>query len=345
MIKPKKLNKGDTVAIVSLSSGMGGEELFQHRVQLGIRRLESDFGLKVIIMPNALKGITYVDQNPKARAMDLMEAFKNPEVKMVIAIIGGDDAIRLLPYIDFDVLRDNPKIFMGYSDTTVNHFMMYRAGLTSFYGPCVMCEFAENVAMHEYTKSYVQKVLFEINACLEIKPSPNWTSEMLDWTEPENNNIVRKMATDQNGYLLLQGKGKVSGRLLGGCVDVLPMLIGTTLWPGIDEWKNAILFLETSEEHPAPEQVKYLLRNLVAQGIVEHLSGIIVGKPKDEQYFGEYQDVLLKVIGQEADRPDLPILYNMNFGHNAPMCILPYGVMAEIDCDQKKFWLQESGVV
>jgi len=344
MIKPQKLNKGDTVALVSLSSGLAGESLFRHRVELGIKRLKEDFGLKVITMPNALKGIEYLDSYPEARAMDLMEAFKNPEIKAVITMIGGDDTIRLLPHIDFEVFRNNPKIFMGYSDTTVNHFMMYKAGLTSFYGPCIMAEFAENAAMHEYTKTYIKKVLFETNSSLEIAQSPEWTSEMLNWIDCTNNEISRKMISDKNGYILLQGKGKVEGRLLGGCLDVLPMLIGTELWPKADEWKECILFLETSEEYPSPQEVKYLLRGLVAQGVIDNISGIIVGKPKDEKYFEEYKEVLIKVISQEAERKDMPILYNMNFGHNAPMCILPYGALVEIDCNKKSFWLKEAVV-
>lgn len=344
MIKPQKLNKGDTVALVSLSSGLAGESLFRHRVELGIKRLKEDFGLKVITMPNALKGIEYLDKYPEARAMDLMEAFKNPEIKAVITMIGGNDTIRLLPYIDFDVLKNNPKIFMGYSDTTVNHFMMYKAGLVSFYGACIMAEFAENAAMHEYTKTYIKKVLFEINNSLEIPQSPVWTSEMLDWTDCTNNEIARKMIPDKTGYMLLQGKGKVEGRLLGGCLDVFPMLIGTELWPKADKWKGCILFLETSEEYPSPQEFKYFLRGLVAQGIIDNINSIIVGKPKDEKYFAEYKEVLIKVISLEAGRKEMPILYNMNFGHNAPMCILPYGAMAEINCDEKSFWLKESVV-
>lgn len=91
-------------------------------------RLERDYGLTVIAMPNALKGIDYLYQHPEARAQDLMDAFRDPEIKVVFNAIGGDDTIRLLPYIDFDVLRNNPKIFTGFSDSTSNHFMLYKAG-------------------------------------------------------------------------------------------------------------------------------------------------------------------------------------------------------------------------
>jgi muramoyltetrapeptide carboxypeptidase LdcA involved in peptidoglycan recycling len=128
MIKPKKLQKGDTVAIVSLSSGLAGEDLFNHRYELGKKRLKEEFGLNVITMTNALKGIDYLKKHPEARAKDLMDAFLNKDIKAIICNIGGDDTIRLLPYINYDIIKSNPKIFMGYSDTTVNHFMMYKAG-------------------------------------------------------------------------------------------------------------------------------------------------------------------------------------------------------------------------
>ena len=345
MIKPQRLAKNETVAIVSLSSGLGGEAAFRHRYETGKRHLETEFGLNVVTMPNALAGIEYLDNHPAERAKDLMDAFRDTSVKAIICMIGGNDTIRLLEYIDFDVIRNNPKIFMGYSDTTVNHFMMYKAGLRSFYGPCIMAEFAENAAMHEYTKYYIQKILFEPSSELYISPSPEWTSEFLEWSDIQNNNIPRAMIKDEKGFELLQGTGVVRGRLLGGCIDVFPMIIGTEIWPDLKEWNNAILFLETSEEYPAPNDVKYILRGLAAQGIINRLSGIVFGKPMSEKYYEEYKEVLLQVVGKESGRRSLPILYNVNFGHSAPMCILPYGAEAEIDCSNKSFRLVEAAVI
>ena len=152
MLKPQHLVKGDTVAIVSLSSGLLGESVFIHKYDIAKQRLEKNYGLHVVAMPNALKGIDYLYKHPEARAQDLMDAFKNSEVKAVFCAIGGEDAIRLLPYIDFDVIKNNPKIFTGFSDTTVNHFMMYKAGLVSYYGLSVMVNIAEYVSINEYTK-------------------------------------------------------------------------------------------------------------------------------------------------------------------------------------------------
>jgi len=345
MIKPQRLAKGDAVAIVSLSSGLGGEAAFLHRYETGKRRLEVEFGLNVVTMPNALKGIEYLDNHPEARATDLMAAFNDDSIKAIICMIGGDDTIRLLEHIDFDIIRGNPKIFMGYSDTTANHFMMYKAGLVSFYGPCILMEFAENVTMHEYTKNYIQSVLFQPSAELAIKPSPVWTSQFLEWSDEVNNDIARNMTKDDKGFELLQGNGIAQGRLLGGCIDVFPMIMGTKIWPTLQEWDNAILFLETSEVCPSPDDVKYILRGLAAQGIFNRISGILFGKPQNEKYYDEYKLVLVQVISKECGRSDTPILYNINFGHTSPICILPYGILAEINCDKKSLRLLEAAVI
>lgn len=336
MIKPKKLNRGDTVAIVSLSSGLAGEKLFKHRYELGKKRLEEVFGLNVITMPNALKGIEYLYNNPEKRAKDFMDAIKDPNIKGIICNIGGVDTIRLLPFIDFNLIKKNPKVFMGYSDTTANHFMMYKAGVTSFYGPSVMSGFAENKEMHEYTKKYIEEVLFENKENIVINSSSEWTNEYLDWSIESNNQIQRKMNKEEYGYEVLQGEGIFEGELLGGCLDVFPMFIGTDIWPKNKEWKNKILFLETSEDEVSPDFVEYFLRNLVAQGIIDEISGIIVGKPNSEKYYEEYKEVYKKVISNEAKRTDLPILYNVNFGHNAPMTILPLGQRVRVDLNKKE---------
>ena len=123
------------------------------------------------------------------------------------------------------------------------------------------------------------------------------------------------------------------------------MIIGTKIWPALQEWDNAILFLETSEEYPSPNAVKYILRGMAAQGIIGRISGILFGKPQNEKYYEEYKQVLLQVVDKESGRHDLPILYNINFGHTAPICILPYGILGEINCNDKSLGLLEAAVI
>ena len=211
MIKPKKLKKGDKVAIVSLSSGLAGEEIFRHRYELGKKRLEQ-LGFNVVTMKNALKGIEYLYNHPEKRAEDFMEAILDKDIKGIICNIGGDDTIRLLPYIDFEAIENNPKVFMGYSDTTINHYMMQKAGVVSYYGPAVMTDFAENNNMHTYTLKYINEVLLENREDILIKSSDKWTSEYLDWAIEENDNISRKMNEEKYGYEILQGKRNIYWR-------------------------------------------------------------------------------------------------------------------------------------
>lgn len=211
MIKPKKLKKGDKVAIVSLSSGLTGEEMFRHRYELGKKRLEQ-LGFNVVTMKNALKGIEYLYNHPEKRAEDFMEAILDKDIKGIICNIGGDDTIRLLPYIDFEAIANNPKVFMGYSDTTINHYMMQKAGVVSYYGPAVMTDFAENNNMHTYTLKYINEVLLENREDIVIKSSDKWTSEYLDWAIEENDNIPRKMNEEKYGYEVLQGKRNIYWR-------------------------------------------------------------------------------------------------------------------------------------
>ena len=340
MIKPNKLNKGDKIAIVSLSwGGLGDKELI-HKYYIAKKRLEEDFGLEVVTMPNALKGSKFIYEHPELRGKDLMDAFKDKTINGIFCAIGGDDSVRLLPYINYDVIKNNPKIFMGYSDTTVSHFMMNKVGITSFYGPSVMCEFGEYVKMFDYTKKAVENILFKDCKNYEIKSSKIWSNDFVDWKE-ENINIAKKILPEEHGYEVLQGKGIVIGELLGGCIDVFPMIIGTDIWPTKEDWQDKILLLETSEEKPNPNLVTYYLRNIGAQGIFDVINGIIVGKPQDEKYYEEYKEVYKKVL-KEFNHEELPIIYNVNIGHAYPTGILPLGTKVKIDFTNKKIYLLES---
>ena len=249
MIKPQRLKKGDKVAIVSLSAGTLGEKWAIHRYYIAKERLENDFGLKVVVMENTLKGIKYLDEHPEARAKDLMDAFKDDSIKAVFNAIGGDDTIRLLPYIDFEVIRNHPKIFTGYSDTTINHLMMYKAGLVSYYGLAVLTTLSEYVKMDDYSLKMMRKTLFEPVQQLEIYKAPYYyddDDEMIRWDE-NNINVLRQYHKDENGYEVIQGNGVVEGELLGGCLDTFIEILGTELWPDKEKWQGKIMFLETSE--------------------------------------------------------------------------------------------------
>lgn len=342
LIRPERLRPGDTVAVVSLSWGGAGDPDLLWRYKQGKKRLEEDFSLRVREMPNALRGSEFLYAHPEKRAEDLMAAFADKDIRGIFTMIGGDDSLRLLPYIDFSVIRDNPKVFIGYSDTTVAHFMCLKAGLSSFYGVSVLAELAENVSMFDYTKEQVFKTLFASAPAGPIPPSPGWTSEYLPWEE-KNKDIRRKLAPN-SGYEVLQGKVRVQGRLIGGCIDVLDMLNGTALWPGPEAFDDAVLFLETSEDMPEPKYIEGWLRNYAAQGILSRLRGIVWGKPYHHRYYEAYRQTIRKVLCLEQGLNELPVLYNLNFGHTEPMMCLPYGALTEIDCENAAFSILEPGV-
>lgn len=342
LIKPQKLKPGDTIASVSLSWGGAGDPDINWRYLQGKSRLEEVFGLKVVEMGTTLKGSDYVYNHPEERARDLMDAFNDPNVKGIFSCIGGDDSIRMLPYIDYESIRKNPKVFLGYSDTTITHLICNKAGISSFYGPSILAEMAENVEMHKYTVDWIKRCLFENDEIGRIQPPELWTSERLPWEEG-NKDTKRKMLPNTS-YELLQGEGIVRGRLFGGCVEVLEMAKGTEIWPDLETFKGVILFLETSEDMPIPENLLYALRNYGAQGILNQISGMIFGKPYHNKYYAEYKEVIRKVL-KEYSLESLPVLYNLSFGHTSPMIVLPYGAIAEINCTHHSFSVLESGVL
>src|SRR5699024_7866322 len=138
MIKPGKLQRGDTVALISLSSGLAGEEDIRWRTEQGIELLDNVFGLKVKVMPHALKGLDYVYNHPEKRAEDLNDALRDDSVKAIICAIGGNETVRILPFIDTEALKNNPKTFTGYSDTTTNHLFFYKYGISTSYGTALL---------------------------------------------------------------------------------------------------------------------------------------------------------------------------------------------------------------
>lgn len=352
MNRPHALRRGDKVAVVSLSSGILGESFCKHQVALGVKRLK-ELGLEPVFMPNALKGLEFIKQNPKARAADLKQAFEDDEIKGIICVIGGDDTYRLLPYLMEDQefiskVAASPKLFTGFSDTTIDHLMFYKLGMQTFYGPNFLCDLAElGKEMLPYTKEAFEGYFKE--GPREIKSSPYWYEERTAYGEDQVG-IERICHKETRGYEVLQGQGTFSGRLLGGCLESLYDILSQnryedeqavcekySIFPSLEEWKGKILFIETCEEKPSPKELEKELNALKEKGVFDVVSGILVGKPQDEAYYEEYKAVYNKVITNKA----LPILYNINFGHAQPKCVLPYGALAEVDMEKKVIHIKE----
>lgn len=343
MIKPNKLSYGDKVAIVSLSSGMLGEEFCSHNIEIGVKRLK-EFGLEPVFMPNALKGIEYLSKHPEKRAEDLKEAFLDSSIKGVICAIGGDDTYRLLPYLMEDsefieTVQRSPKLFTGFSDTTINHFMFWRIGMQTFYGPNFICDLGEIANdMLPYTKSAFQGY-FEDYETWKIRPSNIWYEERTDFSRKALG-TERISHKEIYGYELIQGCDIFEGELLGGCLDSIYDILSSTryedereicerynLFPSQEEWKGKIMFLETSEEKPTPALVRKMLMAIEKTGAFEVINGILIGKPQDEMYYKEYKETYMDIFGKYS----MPVLYNVNFGHATPRIALPYGARARVN--------------
>jgi muramoyltetrapeptide carboxypeptidase LdcA involved in peptidoglycan recycling len=346
LVRPRMLRPGDTVAAVTLS--WGGPGTFPHRYEAGVRQLEAAFGVKVRPTPHALREPDWIARNPRARAEDLMAAFADPAVQGIIATIGGDDSIRTLPFLDLGVIRANPKVFLGFSDTTVTHFACYAAGLGSFYGPSVMAGFGENGGVLPSLERSVRQTLFSAAPVGELTPAAEgWTVEFLDWGDPANQER-RRTLTPNTGWRWLQGEHAVTGRLIGGCIEVVDWLRGTPVWPDRGAWEGAVLFLETSEEAPSPIAVTRMLRNLAASGALARAGALLFGRPggdMEPERFAEYDAALLGVVRDELGRGDMPIVTNLDFGHTEPNSVLPYGAAMRVDPQAGTLTIPEPAVM
>ena len=374
MIRPRPLMKGDKVAVICLSRGILGDIGCVQQVDIGVRRI-NELGLDICFTKHAFRGSDFIMSHPEARAADLKEAFLDDSISGIITDIGGIDTFRTIPYLMEDTefvsaVREHPKMFLGFSDTTNNHFMFHRLGLQTFYGQsfiCDVCEQAKN--MLPYSKAQFES-LFEPYSGRVIKPSGVWYEERTDFS-PAAIGTDRISHTDEKGYELLQGAPQFSGELLGGCIEsmadmlisnrdgnsaIMEMISGHSwseeladalkhqgeiikkynIFPSADEWAGKVFFAETSELQITPEELRKCLETLRNAGIFERISGIIVGKPQNEKYYEEYKTVWREVV----DNKDMPILYNVNIGHGTPRAILPYGAMAKIDADKQQIVLE-----
>ncbi len=335
MRKPPKLQPGDMVGIVSPS--WGGAGAFPHRTQQGLAQLEA-LGYRTRLAKHALHHEGYVSSSPAQRAADIHELFADPQVRAVIASIGGNHSCHLLPLLDFDLIARNPKIFMGYSDITVlNVAIWQRAGLVTFNGPALITDFAEYPRMLAYTQEYFLKTVAASSAVGVVEPSAEWTEEFLDWGHQKDRERPRQMQPSP-GWTWLK-PGVAEGRLVGGCLESLEHLRGTQFWP---DWQGAIFFWETSEEKPTPEDVDAMLMDYHNMGVFDRLAGMIVGRPMS--YTDAEKQRLREVILERTAGFSFPVITDMDFGHTAPQITLPVGCRARIDADCRQFAIIEPAV-
>jgi muramoyltetrapeptide carboxypeptidase len=335
LVKPAALRPGDTVGVCSPSFGAAG--MFPHRVKLGTRYLES-LGFRVRLATHALGVRGHVSGTPEERTADIHQLFADPEVRAVVAAIGGDHSCQLLPLLDWELIRANPKIFVGMSDISVLNVAMHvMTGLVTFNGPTFVFGMAEYPRMFPYSERYLLRALTRAEPLGPIEPADAWTDEFLDWNTQADLTRPRALQPSDGWTWLRPGSGQ--GPLVGGCIESLEHLRGTRYWPSFD---GAILFLETSEDAPSPERVDAMLMDYENMGVLQQISGLLFANPYG--YDAAESAALREVILERTRRYDFPIVTDMDFGHTQPMFTLPLGCRAEIDGQQCRFAITQAAV-
>jgi len=342
--RPPRLKPGDTIAV--LSPSWGGPSCYPHVFDLGLKNLRDRFDLKIKEFPTARMSADVTHRNPKLRALDLNRAFADPEVNGIMASIGGDDSIRILPYLDIPMIVQNPKVFMGFSDTTTMLAHLNVHGLVTFNGPSVMAGFAQMETLPPSFELHVRQMLFEPIERYEFQPFGIWSDGYVDWNDHNAAGQVKPVQIDERGWQWVQGAGVIRGTLFGGNIEVLDFLKGTDFQPPFQFWQDKLVFFETSEEKPAVSEIVYTLRNYGMQGVLGKISGLLFGRARSysEVEKRELEAAVRRVVSVEFGVQSLPIVMNLDFGHTDPQWIVPLGVFAEIDCDRKTISLLEAAV-
>ena len=323
-IKPKKLQKGDTVMIVSPSSAVPDE--FKKNFNNGVKFLEG-LGLKVEIGKNVFKKHYYSAGTVEERLSDIHEAFENKKIKAVIMSIGGSTANNLLDGLDFDLIKRNPKIFLGISDgTTLLNPIFSKTGLITYHGPDLIFTFG--LPMSVAIRENLVRTLFNGNVG-ELRPNPNWKG--LD--ELNKNEKYQ-------GWQCVR-KGKTSGKLIGGNINCLTNLDNTDFR---SDYKNSILFLEAYELNV--EDLDQAFTHFRQTKVFDEISGLILGHfygshMTDKKQDRKVSDVILEVTKDYS----FPILEIGELGHNVENYILPIGCQATIDAEKKYFSVDEKTVL
>ena len=317
LIRPKVLRAGDTVGLITPSTFVSDPD----RLQLA-RRTAEYFGLRPKVGRNVAKREGYLGGTVAERLEDLHAMFRDPEVKAVFAIRGGYGSEQILDGIDYQLIRRNPKVFLGYSDITAMHLAIQkRAGLVTFHGPVVLSQFTE------YTQNWFRKALFQTEPVGAV-------------TNPPEANALRPKHTLRT---IRPGSGR--GPLIGGNLTLISTTMGT---PFEIETRGRVLFLEDVSEEPY--SIDRMLTQLRLAGKFDGVAGIIFGechdcKPREFQQSFDSTFSLGEVLDEILKQAKVPVLSGLTIGHTEDQLTLPEGVMARLDADKQELVIEESGVV
>ncbi|MEF9952878.1 MAG: LD-carboxypeptidase [Clostridium sp.] len=327
MIIPPKLKPGDTIGIFSPSSPITA--IVPSRYARGKAYLEGK-GFNILEGNLTGKRDFYRSGSIEDRANELNELIRNPNVKCIMSTIGGMNSNSLLPYIDYEALKANPKIIIGYSDVTALLLGIYaKTGVTTYYGPAIAASFGEFPPFVDETYQYFSNILVEAKDYPYTLPTPKmWTDEFINWVEQDSGKTG-----NPNKLVTLQG-GKSTGRLIGGNLNTISGIWGTPYMPDIRE--GYILLIEDCLKDAAT--IERSFSHLKLSGIFNKISGLILGKHEQFDNLGTGlapYEILKEVIGEVT----FPILAEFDCCHTHPMLTLPIGSTVELDATNQTLTL------
>ena len=313
-----KLRPGDLIRVVTPAQSYGIVK--QSQREIATKRVEQDLGLRLSFGKHVEETDEFSSSSIKSRLEDLHEAFADPEVKGILCIEGGFNSNQLLPYLDWELIKKNPKVLVGYSDITVlNLAILAKTGLVSYNGP--MFSTLGMKKGFEYMVEYLKKAVMEEPA-YEIVPSKEWSDD--DWESEQDERHFHK---NEGPWVIASnatGGGEAEGRIVGGNLSSLALLQGTSFWPGL---KDSILFLEDDYEW------KWHHMDRCFQGIVQQpdfsgVKGIVWGRFEGDSQVS--RETLTKAMKATRELVGLPIIGNVDFGHANPKATIPIGGKARI---------------
>ncbi len=314
MYLPQKLKKGDLIRLIAPSGSYAIVNSEQR--EIARRRFEEDLGLKISFGVHVEEIDEFKSSSIESRLTDLHEAFLDDEVKGIICIEGGFNSNQLLPYVDWDLIKSHPKIFVGYSDITVlNNAILIKTGMISYSGP--MYSTMGMKKGYEYMLLYFKKCLME-DGEYEIVPG-EYTSDD-DWEGDQENRTFTK-----NEGVWVINEGVIEGEIVGGNLSSLALLFGTEYMPSLE---NKILFLEEDYEWQL-KHVDRCITGLTQTPYFENVMGIVWGR--FEGTSGVSRDNLIQMTKNNEKLKSLPMIGNVDFGHANPKATIPIGGKARIE--------------
>lgn len=335
-IVPQALKPGDTIAIIPPSGRLNA--LFPKRIARAKSFFEKRGHPVKVIFTEKLSDdfLTSI----KERCEEIHSAFRDTEVKAIVCAIGGLSANELLPHLDYDLIKANPKIFSGYSDISLLHYAFFsQTGLRTFYGPAAITQFAEFPEPQKFTSDNFFGTLYGGQDSMVVPRSSEWTQEFLDWGTSAESSRARHMNTSHPRKWLREGKA--TGRLFGGCLPSVLQLFGTKY--AID-YRDVILILETPE-HDKPDSnfgldfARSAMADLRNGGVIDQIAGIVMGRPF--QYNDTEWADFEKMLVDQCYGTDFPILFNVDVGHTDPILTLPLNAMVSLDSSKDEFKVLE----